>query len=318
MSTLLEQLANGLVLGGTIALIAIGYTMVYGIIQLINFAHGEVFMIGAYGALFAFTWWFPSGIGDWYVTLPVMLLIGIGVSVIVAVLMERFAYRPLRHAPRLAPLITALGVSVFLQEFVRLYYHCPGANGGPATRCATSAIGYPEQFVRGGIQVEIGNGFTIPYSGILIIAVSLGLAVALQMYVNRSRMGRAMRATSADPDTARLMGVNPDRTIVITFIIGGALAGVAGVLFGVRSNFVTTDMGFLYGIFAFTAAVLGGIGSIKGAVVGGFAIGLIKNLSGQYLPGGSRYDLVWIFVVLIVVLVFRPQGFFGESERVRA
>ncbi len=318
MSTLLEQLANGLVLGGTIALIAIGYTMVYGIIQLINFAHGEVFMIGAYGALFAFTWWFPNGVGDWYVTLPLMLLIGIGVSVAVAVLMERFAYRPLRHAPRLAPLITALGVSVFLQEFVRLYYHCPGQNGAPASRCATSAIGYPEEFVKGGIHVAIGDGFTIPYTGLLVIAVSLGLAILLQLYVSRSRMGRAMRATSADPDTARLMGVNPDRTIVITFIIGGALAGVAGVLFGVRTNFVTTDMGFLYGIFAFTAAVLGGIGSIKGAVVGGFAIGLIKNLSGQYLPGGTQYDLVWIFIVLIVVLVFRPQGFFGESERVRA
>jgi branched-chain amino acid transport system permease protein len=307
------------VLGGTIALIAIGYTMVYGIIQLINFAHGEVFMIGAYGALFAFSWWIPDGLkGDWWITLPIMLLIGVVVSVAVAVLMERFAYRPLRNAPRLAPLITALGVSVFLQEFVRLYYHCPGQNGGEATRCATSALGFPEEFVRGGIHVPVGQGFTIPYAGILIIVVSLGLAVALQLYVSNSRMGRAMRATSADPDTARLMGVNPNRTIVITFIIGGALAGIAGVLFGVRYTNVNIDMGFLNGIFAFTAAVLGGIGSIKGAVVGGFAIGLIKTLAGQYLPGGTQYDLVWIFIVLIVVLVFRPQGFFGESERVRA
>jgi branched-chain amino acid transport system permease protein len=131
-------------------------------------------------------------------------------------------------------------------------------------------------------------------------------------------MGRAMRATAADPDTARLMGVNPDRTIVITFVIGGALAGVAGVLYGARYNLVNIDIGFLNGIFAFTAAVLGGIGSIKGAVVGGFSIGLIKTLAGQYLPGGTAYDLVWIFIVLIVVLVFRPQGFFGETERVRA
>jgi len=319
VSTLLEQLANGLVLGGTIALIAIGYTMVYGIIQLINFAHGEVFMIGAYGALFAFMWWLPSGLkSDWYVTLPILLLIAILVSVAVAVLMERLAYRPLRNAPRLAPLITALGVSVFLQEFVRVFYRCPSPTGGEPSACATSAIGFPEAFVKGGLHVPIGQGFTIPWAGILIILVSLGLAVLLQIYVARSRMGRAMRATSADPDTARLMGVNPDRTIVITFAIGGALAGVAGVLFGVKYTNVNIDMGFLNGIFAFTAAVLGGIGSIKGAVVGGFAIGLIKTLAGQYLPGGTQYDLVWIFIVLIVVLVFRPQGFFGETERVRA
>jgi branched-chain amino acid transport system permease protein len=322
VSTLLEQLANGLVLGGTIALIAIGYTMVYGIIQLINFAHGEVFMIGAYGALFVFIWWLPDGIkGHWYATLPIMLVVGVLVSVTVAVLMERLAYRPLRNAPRLAPLITALGVSVFLQEFVRVFYRCPPPPTNPngqASACAIAPIGFPEVFVKGGLHIAIGQGFTIPYAGILIIVVSLGLAVLLQLYVARSRMGRAMRATAADPDTARLMGVNPDRTIVITFVIGGALAGVAGVLYGARYNLVNIDIGFLNGIFAFTAAVLGGIGSIKGAVVGGFAIGLIKTLAGQYLPGGTAYDLVWIFVVLIVVLVFRPQGFFGETERVRA
>ncbi|HET9140557.1 branched-chain amino acid ABC transporter permease [Actinophytocola sp.] len=318
MSTLLEQLANGLVLGGTIALIAIGYTMVYGIIQLINFAHGEVFMVGAYGALLAFMWWLPSGAkDDWYITLPILLVIAILVSVVVAVLMERLAYRPLRNAPRLAPLITALGVSVFLQEFVRVFYVCPSPTGEKVA-CATSAVPFPEAFVKGGLHVPIGQGFTIPWSGILIIVVSLGLAAVLQAYVARSRMGRAMRATSADPDTARLMGVNPDRTIVITFAIGGALAGIAGVLFGVKYTNVNIDMGFLNGIFAFTAAVLGGIGSIKGAVVGGFAIGLIKTLAGQYLPGGTGYDLVWIFILLIVVLVFRPQGFFGETERVRA
>lgn len=319
MSTLLEQLANGLVQGGTIALIAVGYTMVYGIIQLINFAHGEVFMVGAYGALASYMWIFSDGIKEsWYFSLPLMLLVGILVSVVVAVLMERLAYRPLRNAPRLAPLITALGVSVFLQEFVRVFYRCPSPGGGDPQACATSALGFPGAFVQGGIRIPIGQGFTIAYAGLLIIVVSIVLAILLQAYVSRSRMGRAMRATAADPDTARLMGVNPDRTIVITFVIGGLLAGVAGVLYGTYYTAVNIDIGFQTGIFAFTAAVLGGIGSIKGAVVGGFCIGLIKTLAGQYLPGGTQYDLVWIFILLILVLVFRPQGFFGESERVRA
>lgn len=318
MSTLLQQLANGLVLGGTIALIALGYTLVYGIIQLINFAHGEVFMVGAYAGLATFTWGLPAELKDvWYIALPLMLLAGIIVSVVIAVAMERFAYRPLRNAPRLAPLITALGVSLFLQEAVRVFY--PNA---------TSAINFPRVFPDGGVEIPVGtddpatpfrdNALFVSYTGILIIVVAVVLSILLQTYVSTSRMGRAMRATAADPDTARLMGVNPDRTIVITFVLGGLLAGVAGVLFGTHLGNVNIDMGFLNGIFAFTAAVLGGIGSIKGAVVGGFCIGLIKTLSGQYFPGGSQYDLVWIFIVLIVVLVFRPQGFFGETERVRA
>lgn len=309
MSTLLEQLANGLVLGSTIALIALGYTMVYGIIQLINFAHGEVFMVGSYGGLATYTWILPDGIkSNWVIALPLILLAGIIVAVVVAVTMERFAYRPLRNAPRLAPLITALGVSVFLQEAVRVFY--PGA---------TSSLPFPTVFVKGGYVVEVGDGqFTIPYTGILLIAVTIFLSVGLQAYVTKSRMGRAMRATAADRDTARLMGVNPDRTIVITFVIGGLLAGVAGVLFGVHYPNVNITIGFQNGIFAFTAAVLGGIGSIKGAVIGGFFIGLIKTISGQYFPGGTQYDLVWIFILLILVLVFRPQGLFGEPERVRA
>jgi branched-chain amino acid transport system permease protein len=221
--------------------------------------------------------------------------------------MERFAYRPLRNAPRLAPLITALGVSVALQEAVRVFY--PGA---------TAAIPFPNIFVPGTLIIPIGSGVPIKYSGMLLIVVSLALAVALQLFVERSRMGRAMRATSQDRDVARLMGINPDRVIVLTFVLGGALAGVGGVLYGGYLNNINIDMGFQNGIFAFTAAVLGGIGSIRGAVVGGLAIGLIKSLGGQYLPGGTAYDYVWIFVVLIVVLVFRPQGFFGETERVRA
>jgi branched-chain amino acid transport system permease protein len=307
VTTLLQQILNGLVQGATIGLIALGYTMVYGIIQLINFAHGEVFMVGAFGGLAVYRWGLPESVREqeqWYISLPLMLLGGIVVAVVVAVLMERFAYRPLRNAPRLAPLITALGVSVALQEAVRLWF--PDAEAAQA---------FPRVFVDA--QIDLGP-VQIRATGLLIIVVSIVLAVLLQTYVNRSRMGRAMRATSQDRDTARLMGVNPDRVIVLTFVIGAALAGVAGVLFGSHLNSVDTATGFQTGIFAFTAAVLGGIGSLRGAVIGAFIIGLIKTLGGQYLPGGTQYDYVWIFVALILVLVFRPQGLFGEAERVRA
>jgi branched-chain amino acid transport system permease protein len=308
LSTLLSQIVNGLVLGSLIGLIALGYTMVYGIIQLINFAHGEIFMVGAYGGLAMFTYLLPTFVQQqWYLALPLLLIVGAAVAVAVAVAMERFAYRPLRNAPRLAPLITALGVSVALQEAVRVFY--PGA---------TAAIPFPNIFVPGTWMIPIGDGVPIKYSGLLLIVVSLTLAIGLQLFIDRSRMGRAMRATSQDRDVARLMGIDPDRVIVLTFVLGAALAGIGGVLYGGYLNNINIDMGFQNGIFAFTAAVLGGIGSVRGAVVGGLTIGLIKSLGGQYLPGGSAYDYVWIFVVLIAVLVFRPQGFFGETERVRA
>jgi branched-chain amino acid transport system permease protein len=305
VTTLLQQIANGLVLGATIGLIALGYTMVYGIIQLINFAHGEVFMVGTFGGLATFRWILPAGIkSEWYLALPLMLLGGVIVAVVIAVIMERFAYRPLRNAPRLAPLITAIGVSFFLQEAIRVWF--PNAD---------SAQPFPLVFIDA--QVRIGD-ISVSASGVLLIAVSIVLSVLLTQYVSRSRMGRAMRAISQDPDTARLMGVNPDRVIVVTFILGAALAGVGGVLYGSYITNVDNSIGFQNGIFAFTAAVLGGIGNLRGAVIGAFIIGLIKTLGGQYLPGGSSYDYVWIFLVLILVLVFRPQGLFGEAERVRA
>ena len=309
LATFLSQVVNGLILGSLIGLIALGYTMVYGIIQLINFAHGEVFMVGAYGGLFMFTYLLPTFIQQqWYLALPLLLVGGAAVSTAVGVLIERFAYRPLRGAPRLAPLITALGVSVALQELVRNFY--PGA---------TAALPFPRVFVQGTWEIPVPGG-TVPlrWTGALIIVLSLVLAAVLTAFVNGTRMGRAMRAVSQDSDTARLMGVDTDRVIVLTFALGAALAGVGGIMYGTDLGFINIDMGFQNGIFAFTAAVLGGIGNLKGAVVGGIVIGLVKALGGQYLPGGTAYDYVWIFVVLIAVLVFRPQGFFGESERVRA
>jgi len=304
VTTLLQQIANGLVLGATIGMIAVGYTMVYGIIQLINFAHGEVFMTGAFGGLAV--WRFVPGVKDmeWYAALPLMLVGGVVVAVTIAMLMERFAYRPLRNAPRLAPLITALGVSIALQEAVRIWF--PDADRSQS---------FPRAFVN--TQIKIGS-VEIPATGLLLIVTAVVLGALVQLYVNRSRLGRAMRATSQDPDTARLMGVNPDRVIVLTFVIGAVLAGVAGVLFGMHVQTLGVRAGFQNGIFAFTAAVLGGIGSLPGAVIGAFIIGMVKTLGGQYLPGGTQYDYVWIFVVLILVLVFRPQGLFGESEKVRA
>ena len=309
LATFLSQIVNGLILGSLIGLIALGYTMVYGIIQLINFAHGEVFMVGAYGGLAAFTYLLPTVVQrQWYLALPLLLIAGAAISTLLGVLIERLAYRPLRGAPKLAPLITALGVSVALQELVRNFY--PGATG---------ALPFPKVFVAGTAEIPVPGG-TVPlrWTGLLIVVVSLVLAVALSSFVGNSRMGRAMRAVSQDPDTARLMGVDTDRIIVLTFALGAALAGVAGIMYGTDLGFINIDIGFQNGIFAFTAAVLGGIGNLKGAVVGGIVIGLVKALGGQYLPGGTAYDYVWIFVVLIAVLVFRPQGFFGESERVRA
>jgi branched-chain amino acid transport system permease protein len=309
LSTFLSQVVNGLVLGSVIGLIALGYTMVYGIIQLINFAHGEIFMVGSYGGLAMFTYLLPTVVQQqWWFALPLLLIAGAAISVGVAVLVERFAYRPLRNAPRLAPLITALGVSVALQEAVRNFY--PNA---------TTAQPFPRVFVEGTLNIPVVDGVVpLRWTGLLIIVVALVLAYLLNRFINTSRMGRAMRATSQDRDVARLMGIDPDRVIVLTFVLGAALAGVAGVLYGADLGVINIDIGFQNGIFAFTAAVLGGIGSIKGAVAGGLVIGLVKTLGGQYLPGGTPYDYVWIFVVLIAVLVFRPQGFFGETERVRA
>ncbi len=305
MTTLLQQILNGIMLGATIGLIALGYTMVYGIIQLINFAHGEIFMVGAFGGLAMHRFVLPDGLKtNGWISLLLMMVGGVLVAVLIAVLMERFAYRPLRNAPRLAPLITALGVSVALQEAMRIWFPDASANQ-PFPRVVLDH------------QIVIGS-LKIPASGLLLLVVAIALALGLQAYVSKSRMGRAMRATSMDRDTARLMGVNPDRVIVLTFVIGAVLAGVAGVLYGNYLQAVDVRIGFQTGIFAFTAAVLGGIGSLKGAVIGAFIIGMIKTLAGQYMPGGTRYDYVWIFVALILVLVFRPQGLFGEPEKVRA
>ena len=315
MDLFLQQLVNGLSLGALYALIAVGYTVVYGIVQLINFAHGEIFMMGAFGALS--TWLILGASSDnlSIVLLLPMLLGGMVISVGVALLTERYAYRPLRNAPRLAPLITAIGVSIFLQEFVRLFYgRIPGFPD------AKLAIPFP--------QIEGVTGPAIDIGGVLIQRAALFTLVALAIctvfmffFVNRTRLGRAMQATSQDPDTSRLMGINVDKIIMVAFALGAALAAVAGLAHGLRYTNIDFRMGFLAGLKAFTAAVLGGIGNINGAVVGGLVLGVIEVMATSYIPGqfgGSAWKDVWAFVLLILVLVFRPQGLLGARVVDRA
>ncbi|HEX8509464.1 MAG TPA: branched-chain amino acid ABC transporter permease [Propionibacteriaceae bacterium] len=310
---LLQQLINGLSLGALYALIAVGYTVVYGIVQLINFAHGEIFMVGAFGSLA--TWLlFPSGPTVIWM-LPLMLVAGVGVAVGMALLTERLAYRPLRNAPRLAPLITAIGVSIFLQELVRLMF-----GRIPTFPDAKSAIPFPQiDFVTG---KAIDMGGVLIQRGALFTLVALAICAALLFFfVNRTRLGRAMQATSQDPDTARLMGINVNRIIMVAFGLGAALAAVAGLAWGLRYTNIDFRMGFIAGLKAFTAAVLGGIGNINGAVVGGLVLGVVEALATSYIPGtfgGSAWKDVWAFVLLILVLVFRPQGLLGARVVDRA
>lgn len=319
MDFFLQQLINGLSLGALYALIAVGYTVVYGIVQLINFAHGEIFMVGAFGA-FA-TWMVLGQPTDWglyaslFGLLPLLLAGGVVTSVGVALLTERLAYRPLRNAPRLAPLISAIGVSVFLQEFVRLFYgQIPGFPD------AKSGIAFPQIEGISGGSLQFGD-VIVQYPSIFTVAALLVCTVFLWFFVNRTNTGRAMVATSQDPDTARLMGINVDKVIMAAFAVGAALAAIAGVAHGLRYASIKFDMGFMAGLKAFTAAVLGGIGNINGAVVGGLVLGVVESMASAYVPGqfgGSAWKDVWAFVLLILVLVFRPQGLLGAKVVDRA
>jgi branched-chain amino acid transport system permease protein len=309
---ILQQLINGLSLGALYALIAVGYTVVYGIIQLINFAHGEIFMIGAFGALTAWIVMPGESLAIW--VLPIMLVVGMVAAVGVSLLTERFAYRPLRNAPRLAPLITAIGVSVFLQEFVRLFY-----GRVPGFPDARRAVPFPQIEYVTGAAIQLGP-ITIQRAALFTIIALIICWGFLYVFVNRTQMGRAMQATSQDPDTSRLMGINVDRIIMVAFALGAALAAVAGLAWGLRYTNIDFRMGFIAGLKAFTAAVLGGIGNINGAVVGGLVLGLVEGMA-TLIPGtfgGSAWKDVWAFVLLILVLVFRPQGLLGARVVDRA
>ena len=308
MNDIPQQIVNGLTNGSLYALIAVGYTVVYGIVQLINFAHGEVFMIGAFGALSTWFVLFRDQTSIW--VLPVMIVGAVIASVVTAVVMERIAYRPLRNAPRLAPLITAIGISVFLQEFVRLFYgYVPGFPS------AKSKLPFPAiEGVTGAPFTLLG--VTIQRPALFTMGCLLVCALFLGWFINRTKQGRAMQAVSQDPDTARLMGIDVDRIIVVAFALGAALAAIAGVAQGLQNNNIDFRMGFMAGLKAFTAAVLGGIGNIQGAVVGGLTLGVVEALATVFV-GGPWKD-VCAFGLLILVLVFRPQGLLGARVVDRA
>jgi len=301
-----DQFVNALTIGAIYALIAIGYTMVYGIIELINFAHGDVFMVGAFTSMFVLTNLLGQTgsaadpltavfliVATFLITMTVMGTLGVAI--------ERFAYRPLRNAPRLAPLITAIGVSFILQNFIQILY-------GP------SPINTP-QVILPVARLEFG-AFSIGVVNVFVIVFSVSLMIGLQVFVSRTRLGRAMRSTAQDREAAQLMGVDINRTIALTFFIGSALAGAAGVVQGFYFGNIQFNLGFQAGLKAFTAAVLGGIGNITGAALGGFVIGFVETTAAAY--GLFVWGQALVFAVLIITLVFRPSGLLGQQLGERA
>ena len=331
LQTFIEQLINGFTVGSFYALIALGYTMVYGVLSMINFAHGDIFMVGSYWGLFALSQTKEYGLLESHPVLAIIIafLAGMIGAALTGITVERLAYRPLRKAGRLAPLISAIGTSIILQEITRLLPTIGKAVLGikigskllfPETFIAgamkqlnlfggVAAKTYPAVLGTGGITVF---GIFITYSRVLIVGLSLIIMVVLYLLVRYSKIGFAMRAVSEDKNTALLMGVNVNRTISTTFFIGSALAGVAGVMVGLFYLQIRVDMGFVPGIKAFTAAVLGGIGSIPGAMIGGYLLGLVEVLSIQILP--AVYKDVVAFVVLILTLIFMPNGLLGHRK----
>ena len=309
MDILLQQILNGLVLGSVYALVALGYTMVYGILGLINFAHGEVVMIGAMIALTVMSLLLGPAAG---VPPTVIIALAIAAAIVVCMMLayaiERVAYRPLRSAPRLAPLITAIGMSILLQNVAMIIW-------------GRQYKTFPQVFSG---EPHTIAGANITDLQIVIIVVSAALMAGLLMLVNFTRLGRAMRATSENQTVAGLMGVNINKIISATFVIGAALGAVAGVLVAANYSIAHYSMGFMLGLKAFTAAVLGGIGNLGGAMLGGLLLGLIESIGAGYIGDitggflGSHYQDVFAFMVLILVLVFRPTGIMGERVGERA
>jgi branched-chain amino acid transport system permease protein len=309
MDTFIQQIINGLVLGSMYALIALGYTMVYGVLNLINFAHGDVLMIGAMIGLTIIKLldsMFPGLPG--MVQLLIAIAGAIPVCMLVNVIIERVAYRKLRNAPRLAPLITAIGVSILLQTFAMMIW-------------GRSPLSFPQ--VLSSEPIEIGGAVISPTQITLLVMATISM-FALVLLVEKTKMGRSMRATAENPRVAGLMGVDTNKVIVATFAIGAALAAIAGVMWGANYSSAQFAMGFVPGLKAFSAAVLGGIGNIYGAMVGGIILGLIESFGAGYIGDltdgmfGSNYQDIFAFVVLIIVLTVRPSGIMGERVADRA
>ncbi len=305
---------DGIVLGFMYALIALGYTMVYGVLEFINFAHSEIFILGAFvgaelllgldasGALAALH---PA------VVILMIVLAGMLASGLAAAALERVAYRPLRGAPRLVPLISAIGASFFLQDLIRLF---------ESLWRNAFYLNYPTLDILDQ-NLTLGAAVEIPFKSLLVIATALAMLAGLYLFVNKTKLGTAIRAVAQDPDAAALMGIPVDRIITLTFFVGGAMGGAAGVLFGLHYSLINPYSGFGPGLKAFTAAVLGGIGNIPGAVLGGLVLGLMEAFAASYLAAltngafGAEYKDVFAFAVLILILIFKPKGLLGETVR---
>ncbi len=299
------QLSNGLILGGVYALVALGYTLVYGILFMINFAHGEVMMFGSFAGFFTLKVLSNLGWTDGTplqsgLSILITLIIGMTVSVIVGIALERLAYRPLRSAPRLVPLISAIGASFFLQYSALLLF------GVTSHNYRKPAI------IKGGLTIG-ETGIFITYTGIFIFITSILLMILLRTIVQRTKIGRAMRSVAEDKETAALMGIDVDKIIVFAFVLGSALAGAGGVMVGLHNTVVRFSSGFIPGLKAFTAAVLGGIGNIPGAMVGALLLGVLEAIGPSALGIPTVYQNVISFSILILVLIFRPNGLFGEG-----
>ncbi|KRB73499.1 MULTISPECIES: branched-chain amino acid ABC transporter permease [Oxalobacteraceae] len=309
MDTFIQQIINGLVLGSMYALVALGYTMVYGVLNLINFAHGDVLMVGAMvGVTILKIVQTVAPDLPGVVKLAIAIIGAIPVCILVNVIIERVAYRRLRNAPRLAPLITAIGVSILLQTFAMMIW-------------GRSPIPFPQVMPAESFNV---GGALISQTQVMLLVLAAAAMTGLVLLVERTRMGRAMRATAENPRVAGLMGVDSNKVIVMTFAIGAALAAVAGVMWGANYSSAQFAMGFVPGLKAFSAAVLGGIGNIYGAMVGGILLGLIESLGAGYIGDltggflGSHYQDIFAFIVLIIVLTLRPSGIMGERVADRA
>ncbi len=301
MSFFFQELVNGLTTGALYALVALGFSMVYGVLKLLNFAHGDLYMVGAYIGFFVIQWF--GGAQHLSIAVPLLLVImfvlaaglvgGLGVAI------ERFAYRPLRDAPRIAPLITAIGVSFFLESSALLLF-------GAQYRVYNTA-----DFISLSSGIQIGS-VTIDSVQILVLVLGVVLMAGLQLLVNRTRLGRQMRAVAADREAAEMLGINVNFVITATFFLGSALAGVAGIMGGLLFNQVTATIGFIAGLKAFTAAVVGGIGSIPGAMLGGLVIGVAESFVTGYIS--STYSNLIVFGILIVVMLIRPSGLLGRAQ----
>jgi branched-chain amino acid transport system permease protein len=301
MSFFFQELVNGITTGALYSLVALGFSMVYGVLKLLNFAHGDLYMVGAYIGFFVIQWF--GGAQHLTIAVPLLLVImfvlaaalvgGLGVAI------ERFAYRPLRDAPRIAPLITAIGVSFFLESSALLLF-------GAQYRVYNTA-----DFISLSSGIQIGS-VTIDSVQILVLVLGVLLMVGLQLLVNRTRLGRQMRAVAADREAAEMLGINVNFVITATFFLGSALAGIAGVMGGLLFNQVSSTIGFIAGLKAFTAAVVGGIGSIPGAMLGGLFIGVAESFVTGYIS--STYSNLIVFGILIVVMLLRPSGLLGRAQ----